>query len=394
MSGRGDVDVRGPGVITMVTPGFRGVRGGLEAHTSALAKELAHQGIRVLVLTARRGIDRVEVERHDDCWVVTYPAWAVASMSVSPRLAWAAIRGRRSDRVMHVHGYHATTALALLGRRAPTVFTPHYHGKHGHSRIANLLHVPYYHLIKLLIPRCAAIICVSEAERQMLLRDFPRVADRVVVIPNGTDAATIRRARPIPGEPPTIVCVGRLEPYKRTDQVIRAFSLVPRPAQLVVIGDGTQRDELVALTQRLGLLDRVKFVGSVGDDELHRWLRTSQVFVSMSEREAFGMAPVEAACAGARIILSDIPAHREIADEFLRHCVSVMTDDSPEALASEMRRQLAASRPDKCRAPDWQDVVARTVGVYRAAGGVLPVTVSVSGRQFDMESLRYEGLGK
>lgn len=71
MSGRGDVDVRGPGVVTLVTPGFRGVRGGLEAHASALAKELAHQGIRVVVLTARRGIDRVEVERHEDCLVST-----------------------------------------------------------------------------------------------------------------------------------------------------------------------------------------------------------------------------------------------------------------------------------------------------------------------------------
>ncbi|MCU1698393.1 MAG: glycosyltransferase family 1 protein, partial [Mycobacterium sp.] len=374
MNGLARVGLRGPGIVTLVTPGFRGTRGGLESHASALVKELAYQGIRVVVLTARRGIGRTEVEHQDDCWVVTYPAWAVSSMSVSPGLAWAAIRSRRSDRVMHLHSYHATTALAILGRRAPTVFTPHYHGKHGHSKIANLLHIPYYHLIKLFIRRCDAIICVSEAERRMLVGDFPSIADRVTVIPNGIDASTIRSAPPIPGQPPTVVCVGRLEPYKRTDEVIRAFSQVPAPTQLVVIGDGTQRDELAALTTELQLQDRVKLVGNVTDDELHRWLRTAHVFVSMSEREAFGMAPVEAACAGARIILSDIPAHREIADEFLRRCVTVMTDESPASVAAEIRRQLVAPRPDKCTAPDWRDVVTRTVDVYRASGAVLAVS--------------------
>jgi glycosyltransferase involved in cell wall biosynthesis len=227
----------------------------------------------------------------------------------------------------------------------------------------------------------------------MLVGDFPSIADRVTVIPNGIDASTIRSAPPVPGQPPTVVCVGRLEPYKRTDEIIRAFSQVPAPTQLIVVGDGAQRDELAALTTELRLQDRVKLVGNVSDDELHRWLRTAHVFVSMSEREAFGMAPVEAACAGARIILSDIPAHREIADEFLRRCVTVMTDESPAAVAAEIRRQLVAPRPDKCTAPDWRDVVTRTVDVYRASGAVLVVSAGINGHQFDTRSLQHEGLG-
>ena len=136
-------------------------------------------------------------------------------------------------------------------------------------------------------------------------------------------------------------------------------------------------------------------MGSVGDDELHRWLRTAHVFVSMSEREAFGMAPVEAACAGARIILSDIPAHREIADEFLRRCVTV--DDRRVACSDRMPRcggSLQRRGQTTCTAPDWQDVVTRTVDVYRASGGVLPVTARVNGHQSDTESLQHEGLGR
>ncbi|WP_263992563.1 glycosyltransferase family 4 protein [Mycolicibacterium madagascariense] len=376
-----------------MTPGFRAVRGGLEAHVSALTKQLAGQGLRVVVLTARRGITRSTVERHDDCWVVTYPAWSVSSMSISPRLVLAAIRTRRSDRLMHVHGYHSTTALALLGRRAPTVFTPHYHGRHGHSWMADLLHVPHYRLSRWLLRRPAAIICVSEAERRALIADFPDVADRISVIPNGIDAAAIRRAHPLPEQPPTILCVGRLEPYKRIDAVLRAFCDVPAPAQLVIVGDGSQRDELCRLAIALGLAERVHVVGGLDDAALHRWLRTARVFVSMSEREAFGMAPVEAACGGARIILSDIPAHREIADEFLRQCVTVMTDHSTAALAAEIRRQLAAPRSKGCQAPDWRDIATRTVGVYRTSGVELVTPRGANGHRLSAQSLLFEGLG-
>jgi glycosyltransferase involved in cell wall biosynthesis len=382
------------GVITLVTPGFRAVRGGLEAHASALTKQLAGQGLRVVVLTAQRGIKRSMVERHDDCWVITYPAWTISSMSISPRLVLAAIRSRRSDRLMHVHGYHSTAALALLGRRAPTVFTPHYHGRHGHSWLADLLHVPYYGLNRWLLRRPDAIICVSEAERLALIGDFPAVADRVTVIPNGIDAAAIRRANPLPGQPPTVLCVGRLEPYKRIDTVLRAFCDVPAPAQLVIVGDGTQRADLARLTLTLGLAERVRLVGSLDDATLHRWLRTARVFVSMSEREAFGMAPVEAACGGARIILSDIPAHREIADEFLRRCVTVVTDHSTAAIAAEIRRQLAAPWSKGCEAPDWQDIATRTVDVYRTSGVELTTPMGTNGHQLRAESLQYEGLGK
>jgi glycosyltransferase involved in cell wall biosynthesis len=244
-----------------------------------------------------------------------------------------------------------------------------------------------------LLRRTDAIICVSEAERRALIGDFPDVAERVNVIPNGIDAAAIRCAHPLPEQPPTVLCVGRLEPYKRIDTVLRAFCDVPAPAQLVIVGDGSRRAELAGLATALGLTERVHLVGSLDDAALHRWLRTARVFVSMSEREAFGMAPVEAACGGARIILSDIPAHREIADEFLRRCVTVVTDHSTAVIAAEIRRQLAAPRSKGCEAPDWRDIATRTVDVYRTSGVELGTPRGTNGHQSPTESLQFEGLG-
>jgi len=360
--------------VTIVTPGFRAAPGGVESHTSALAKELARQDVKVLVLTADRGSKRTRVHRYDDCWVVSYPAWSVRSMSISPRLALAAIRSRRSGRLVHVHSFHATTALAVLGRRAPTVFTPHYHGKRGHSLLANLLHVPYHYVGKVLFRRCDAVICVSDAERETLVQDFPFVADRISVIPNGADVQAIGRAEPYQGEPPTVLCVGRLESYKRVDAVIRAFGQAPVDAQLVIVGEGSAKNTLAALTAELGIADRTRLLGRIDDHELHRWMRTARVMVSMSEREAFGMAPIEAACAGARIILSDIPAHRDVANKYLVDGCTVIADSSPLVLGAEMCRQLAAPRPITSVVPGWRDVVERTIEVYSTAGYERPTT--------------------
>jgi glycosyltransferase involved in cell wall biosynthesis len=354
--------------VTLVTPGFRPSPGGVEAHTSALADELVRRGVDVEVLTARRGLTERTVERDSGYPVVIYPAWPIASLSLSPRLLLAAVARRRSGRLMHVHSYHASTAVAVLGRRAPTVFTPHYHGRQGHSPLANLLHVGFYQLGKLLMTRSDAVICVSEAERVLLAGDFPAVAPRAVTIPNGADVAAIRQADPMPAQPPTVLCVGRLEAYKGVADVVTAFQEVPAPAQLVIAGDGPQRAELERLIAELGLAGRVRLLGRVDDSDLHRWFRTARVLVSMSRREAFGMVALEAAAGGARVLLSDIAAHREIARTYLPQASAIVADPSPDALAAQIREALTASEhPAAQDIPDWAQVAARTVEVYRSA---------------------------
>jgi glycosyltransferase involved in cell wall biosynthesis len=122
------------------------------------------------------------------------------------------------------------------------------------------------------------------------------------------------------------------------------------------------------LAVELGIADRTRLLGRVDDDELHRWMRTAHVMVSMSEREAFGMAPIEAACAGARIILSDIPAHRDVAAKYLPEGCTLIADPTPRGLGEELCRQLAAPRATTSAVPDWRDVVEQTVEIYSAAG--------------------------
>lgn len=353
----------GPLRIRLVTPGFPPARGGVEEHCHQLAGRLARGGDRVSVLTASRS-DRLGVTRRDGIDVHTFRAWPTTSMSISPRLTVAGLVGaaRESD-ILHVHSYHASAGFAAMaGVRRPVVFTPHYHGT-GHSPLARRLHRGYALLGRAMFAAADAVICVSDAERRALVADFPSVAERITVIPNGVDRAAIRAAEPFSGEPPTALVVGRLEPYKHVDAVIAAMSGLPAEAQLVVVGVGSESDALARQIADLGLHRRVRLLGGVDTAELHRWLRTARVLVSLSEQEAFGMVPLEAATAGARVVLSAIPAHHEIADRFLGDAAELVEPHGDPAPA--ITRALTAPDRVTVDVPDWTDIAQRTRAVYR-----------------------------
>jgi glycosyltransferase involved in cell wall biosynthesis len=351
--------------VTLVTPGFPPDPGGVEAHTGHLARELAARGVQVRVLTARRGLRRSVTEVREGVRITAFPAWRSTVLSISPRLLSAGLRASRDADLVHVHSYHAACGFAAFGGLvAPVVFTPHYHGG-GHSRQAVVLHQIYRFAGRLLFRAPRAVICVSSAERAAVVRDFPATAGRAHVVPNGVDLAAVRAARPFSGQPPTVLSLGRLEPYKRVANLLRALPMMPPDTQLVVIGQGSARDALVRLAAELGVADRVRFTGRIDTAEVHRWLRTASVLVSLSEHEAFGMAPVEAAAAGARVVLSDIPAHREIIADYLGAAAELVGLD-PAEVAAAVTGQLAAAGRVEVDVPNWGRIAEQTLAVYRS----------------------------
>jgi glycosyltransferase involved in cell wall biosynthesis len=86
----------------------------------------------------------------------------------------------------------------------------------------------------------------------------------------------------------------------------------------------------------------------------------------LSEHEAFGIAPLESAAAGSRIILSDIPAHREIVRRFLgAEAILIPPTAGATSIARAIARQLSAGLADEVFLPDWTSVAAATADVYR-----------------------------
>ena len=111
---------------------------------------------------------------------------------------------------------------------------------------------------------------------------------------------------------------------------------------------------------------RVRFTGPVSDTDLHRWLRTGQVIVTLSQEESFGLQVLEGVAAGAPVVASDIPAHREASDSVLDGGVTfVAPEGSPLEVADAIRSALTLPVPAPVRPlPSWEDVVDTTLALY------------------------------
>jgi glycosyltransferase involved in cell wall biosynthesis len=99
---------------------------------------------------------------------------------------------------------------------------------------------------------------------------------------------------------------------------------------------------------------------------------------SLSEHEAYGLAPAEALAAGARVVLSDIPAHTQFNASGRATLVPTSADDG--ALADEFTRALATDPPPPnapSPVPNWDEIARRLAALYNsltsAEGAAEPV---------------------
>jgi glycosyltransferase involved in cell wall biosynthesis len=143
-------------------------------------------------------------------------------------------------------------------------------------------------------------------------------------------------------ERPTITAAARLVPEKGIDVLLDAFAILGRAmpeAQLLVAGDGPERESLAARAQRLGLASTVRFCGWLPHTEMDRafagaWV---QVVPSVCE-EGCGNAAIEGMMRGTAVVASAIGGLREV----VQHESSglLVPHGDPAALAESLRRIL------------------------------------------------------
>lgn len=161
---------------------------------------------------------------------------------------------------------------------------------------------------------------------------------RITVIPEGLEPLSdLRVAR---STTPRFLFVGRLAPSKRVDQTIRAFAIFydsQHTGSLSIIGDGSQRyvHRLQELAQKLGVVDRVHFLGRVSKLVKHREMASAHALLLASVREGWGLVVIEANAFGTPAIAYDSPGLRDS----IRHLeTGLLVQPAPEALAEAMIR--------------------------------------------------------
>jgi len=353
--------------IAQVTPSYHPRIGGVETHVRRLALGFAEAGEQVTVITHQFGGARAE-EWDGKVRVLRFPLAARSrNYPISPAMFHYLKSHAAGFDVVHGHNYHSIVGHAAAGSRLPFVFTPHYNAT-GHTWFRTKLHRLYRPIGARQFAAADAVICVSDAERQLLIRDFPGAAAKMVTIPNGTDLRRPAAGRDAdPAQTPVLLTVGRLERYKNVDLVIDAFRALQDEATLVVVGDGPDRDRLERHVRATGSGGPIHFTGRVPDPVLDDLFARASVVTSASDHEAFGLTLADGLASGARVVASAIPAHVDLARR--------AGAGSPVALVDPRNaRQFAAALETSLRAgriqagdvtlPTWAEIVADTRELY------------------------------
>jgi glycosyltransferase involved in cell wall biosynthesis len=200
------------------------------------------------------------------------------------------------------------------------------------------------------------------------------------VIPNGIDPDHLGRTREgdfmwraSPARAVNrlrLLFVGQLRPYKGVVVLLNALSMLEEPAYtgvtLTVVGRGPDRPRLEALTRRLGLGQRVRFVGALLDEELQGAYANHDVLVLPSVRgESFGIVLLEARAHGLTPMASNLPGVGELARQL--GGVAFPPSD-PQALASAIRSEAERSGPSETSLDPstflWDRVIEDYLAVY------------------------------
>ncbi len=142
-----------------------------------------------------------------------------------------------------------------------------------------------------------------------------------------------------PGQPPVILGVGRLIPQKDFATLLHAFALLcaNKDARLVILGEGRQRTELVALAQELGITDNLDMPGFV--DNPYQYMAGASVFALSSLYEGLPGVLIQALACGCPVVSTDCPGGSA---EILEHGKfgRLVPIHNPKAFADAMRAAL------------------------------------------------------
>jgi glycosyltransferase involved in cell wall biosynthesis len=166
-----------------------------------------------------------------------------------------------------------------------------------------------------------------------------------------------------------ILSVGRLEPAKRVDLIIRALASTPDPTRLVVVGGGSQRSALEALAGSLGIANRVIFTGEIDDAALVELYANAGAVVFPPYDEDYGYITLEAFLSRKPVITTtDAGGPLEFVED---GTTGVVVEPAEDALTSAIARVIA-DQPrarrlgeagfERARTVTWDGVVERLVG--------------------------------
>jgi len=379
----------------LARPGTRD-SGGMNVYIRQLSHEMGRRAHTMDIFTRRTDPDTPEVTVIDErTRVIQIDAGAPGAEKSSLRrflpefrdgvLAFQRRDGRSYD-LVHSHYWLS----GWVGQTLKTAWqVPHVIMFHTLGEVKNRHHLnerePDHRIDgeRLVAHEVDRVICASQGEKEMIGSLYGVPSQRITVVPCGVDTdvfrpldkAAMRRKLGLGAKEQIVLFVGRIEPLKGIDVLLRAVSHLDGRFRVLVIGgdgkDGARKSELAALAAELRIADKVTFLDAVPHESLPTYYNAADICVVPSYYESFGLVAVEAMACGVPVIASRVGGLKEtvkdgqtgylvpwLCPEPFAERLELLLNNEPMRLSLGRGARAAAERYH------WSEVAARVEDVY------------------------------
>jgi len=337
--------------------------GGSGIVATELGRELAARGHEVHFITYANPIrldeDLPRIHYHE-VEVSTYPLFQYPPYCLALASRMAEVAECYGLDLLHVHYAIPHSIAALLAKQMTTARRlPFITTLHGTDITLVGSDRSYFPITKFSIEQSDGITAISRHLREQTIEVFG-VANEIRVIHNFVNCEVYRPAPDRRPEQKRLLHLSNFRPVKRPLDCVRILAEVVRstPATLWMVGDGPERGPAESLARRLGVADRVEFLGK--RDHVEELIPQSHVFLLPSEMESFGLAALEAMACGVPPVATETGGVPELithgADGYLEpvgdveaqahRVIELLTDDELYERMSAAARRTAETRFD------------------------------------------------
>ena len=375
--------------------------GGMNVYVREVAAQLGALGIAVDVFTRRASVAEPEVAAFAPgarlVQVTAGPRSRVEKEEMAP-LTGAFAEGVEAFRAREGLRYDLIYSHYWLSAEAGTALAEHWRVPHAamfhtlgevklRARASEAEPRARLEAERRLVHRLDRVVAATAHERRLLMQIYRVPAERIAVVPLGVDMerfsprpqAAARAALGIDPAERMILAIGRIEPLKGLDILIRALAQISdrRRVVLSIIG-GDDRAEaeiarLRALAAELGVGGAVRFLGPRPHEALPAYYCAADVVAVPSFYESFGLVAVEAMACGVPVVASRVGGLAStVADGRTGYLIAWRC---PEPFAEkievllrneELRRALGAAAAERMRGYAWTAVARGLCGLFDA----------------------------